>query len=476
MSGRRKRVKVPRRSSDAAGSRAARRGRRLRRQRARRRGGARRGGRARPRDRGAPAAGVDVGGTAARRRGAGRRAPARAPRRRTLVVTSPGVPAGRAGAAMGARAGHPGVERDRARRAPVHGPVPGGDRNERQDHDRRDARRDDARRRAGRPGRAATSATRSRSRRASRGTCSRWRRRRSSCGTTRALPPAGVGAAEPGARPPRLARVDRGIRGGEGRASSNAAAARRPRRQRRRLRPRPRSRGGPCEVRWFRGGAAGARRGRASRTTSVVVRGDGRGRAPRRLGVPPAARACVRTPRPPRRPRSRSASTPARGRRRASSSFEPLPHRGEVVAEIGRRHGSSTTRRPRTRTPRWRRSRAARRRADRRRARQGRRPVAARGGGRRSLTASSRSARPTARSAACSTASCPSRRPRRSRRRCALAFAMAAGGGDVVLAPGVREPGHVPRLPRARRPLRRRRARAGDGAGAHDPDRGDADA
>ena len=105
----------------------------------------------------------------------------------------------------------------------------------------------------GRPGRrapAATSGSRSRPRRGSRTTrsssrcppSSSRRRRRS----TR-----GLGAAQPRAGPPRLARVVRRVRGGEGAGLRAPRCGRRPRREPGRRAAAAISRSAPCEVRWF---------------------------------------------------------------------------------------------------------------------------------------------------------------------------------------------------------------------------------
>ena len=270
--------------------------------------------------------------------------------------------------------------------------------------------------------------------------------------------PARLGAAEPRAGPPRLARIVRGVRRREGadlrapRASDDVHVGNRDDPRRPRV-----SAGAPCPVVWFRpvrpsDGEVGYVHGEL--VSRMAGERDRSGRSePTAPGIGPTP------PRPPRR-RSRSACRPRRSAQ-GLASFAPAPHRGDVVAVVdGVR--SSTTRRPRTCTRHSPRSTASHgRRADRRRPRQGCGPVAARDARRIGSRASSRSARRAAEIVrvfdgvrARAPGATRSRMPRWT------AFALAPPAGDGAARARLRELGHVPRLRRARRPVRGRRPRA----------------
>ena len=190
------------------------------------------------------------------------------------------------------------------------------------------------------------------------------------------VPSAGLGAAEPRARPPGLAWIVRGLRRGEGADLRAPGSRRRARRQ-------PRRRGGGRRV------PLGALRGALVHDRRAVGRGGG---GPRRATGRAAGagadlgRVC-RSTRPrcaPTRPRAsrrrtRSASRTRRSRT-ALAAFRPEPHRGEIgrVTVDGVRFvDNSKATNPHAAHRRRRRRR--RRGPDRRRGRQGRRPVAARG-------------------------------------------------------------------------------------------------
>ena len=146
------------------------------------------------------------------------------------------------------------------------------------------------------------------------------------------VPPAGVRAAEPGARPPRLARLVRGLRGGEGADLRAAGRGRRTRRQpRRRGRGRDVAAGPVRRIGWFT-------LGDLPRTRAAAAYGeDGvRGRAgdvasgPSRDGRPPRS---ARTRRPRRRP-ALAFGLAAHAVREGLAGFHPPHHRGEEVAVV----------------------------------------------------------------------------------------------------------------------------------------------
>ena len=267
---------------------------------------------------------------------AGRRASPGAPGRRDVVVTEPGCPGERAGPAVGAATATSPcrAEIELGARLCVACPLRRGHRHERQDHDDRARRRDAAG--VGRRGRGVRQhRTPVLDGGASR-TTTCWSVEASSFQLrfTETFHP-GVGAAEPGARPPGLARVVRRVRRREGADVRAAGPGRRARRQRRRRTAAAsvsRRRAVPSAV---------VPRGRTAGTGEVGVRRNGCRAVCRErpAGRPPA------TPAPAFRADAAAAAAAslAFGARadaviaEGSTSFAPLPHRGEIVATRRRR-------------------------------------------------------------------------------------------------------------------------------------------
>ena len=302
------------------------------------------------------------------RRGRAEAAPARGCRRLgpldrvpagvDLVVTSPGLAPDPPAAGRRRRARRPGVGRGRARLAAARRrrrAVAGRHRHQRQDDDGAHARVDPARGRAAR--RRGRQRRRTDHRRGARRPALRRARRRavqlSSC-TSRRRCAGRRRAAQPRARPPRLARLVRGLRGGQGPVLA----------RRRRDRQRSTTRvvagcsatpGGARRLHPRRAAARAARRGRRacsstarSATTDAVlaavddVRPAGRAQRRQRAGRGGAG---------PRR-RRRPPTAVAAGLR----AFVPDPHRNQPVARRATASTGSTTARPPTRTRRRRRS------------------------------------------------------------------------------------------------------------------------
>ena len=197
-------------------------------------------------------------------------------------------------------------------------------------------------------------------------------------------------------------------------------------------------------------------------------------RTARDAGVPPAVgRSRIRRGR--RRGRYGSALVRRRRGRRSRTAcrpFAPLGHRGEVVAETGmvRFLDDSKATNPHATLA----------------ALAGRHGVVLIAGGRRRAWTCRRCGRPPAALTAVVAIGeatgelepvfagvVPVRRATTIEEAVALALRRGRRRRRRPPGPGVREPGHVPRLPRAGRPFRRRRPRAGDGVGA-DRSRGEA--
>ena len=449
-------------------------------------------------------AGGRRGVAGARRRGPARRRralPGRRRPRRHLAGLAARPAAARGGRAAGVEViGEPELAwRLRARPGRRAAALAGRHRHQRQDHDRRHARVDPAR---GRPARG-----RGRQRRAAArgGGARRARRTTSSPSSCRASSCTGA--------------VDLAPDGGRGaqhrrRTTSTGTARSRPT-------PRPRRRSGaPATVAsatpttsWSPGSPldgrptartvgfsarrrhrAAARRGRRParrRHERLVGRGPRAGAACRPAGVfdiadlaPAGTTSPTRSPRR-RWPRALRARPPqCRGRDRAGlRAYHPGPHRNERRRRASTASPGSTTRRRPTRTRRRRAWRPTTRRLDRGRAAQGRatsddagrathaarlRGVVLIGGDRRPVAeALARHAPDVPRRRGHALATLGSwRRGRRGRR-------AGPPGDTVLLAPAARQMDHVPRLRRARRPVRRRGpgARRADGRGRPPTDR-----
>ena len=187
----------------------------------------------------------------------------------------------------------------------------------------------------------------------------------------------------------------------------------------------------PCPVVWFTRRGAGGRRGRLHRRDLVVACRRDRVASGRSMANAPGI---ARTPRPPRRPPSRSAWRPEAIRRGVAALHARPPSRrgrGARRRRALRRQLEGDERARRARRDR----RRAGRGADRRRSRQGRRPIAARGLAPTGSRGSSRSASPPPRSSPSSTGWCRFVASARSRRRRGWRSPLATRPGTVLLAP-----------------------------------------
>ena len=166
---------------------------------------------------------------------------------------------------------------------------------------------------------------------------------------------------------------------------------------------------------------------------------------------------------------------PEADRRRASRRSRPPAHRGEVVAEIDGVRFIDNSKATNVHAALAAIAEVRRRGADRRRPCEGAGPRAA--AGRAPATCVAVVALGEA-SAEIETVFAGRRRRRRRRHRsrtpCGAAFALATRPGVVLLAPALRELGSVRVLRRARRPVRRRRARAGGARGTRMAERSQA--